>query len=220
MMKLLAGIFCVCAASSASALTVHTSPFIATVTATNDFELAPPGCCYDGTAGYTEQGITATYVGTPGRINFGFPLYGVRTWYPQGGSDGYTRLTFGGPVRAVQFLVGSGYGWFESPAFLFYDVRLGGVSIGSGIAGGAAVFGTSGSWYGFSGASFDEVRLQVRNDGGTVFDPAAYERGAFDMIQIGEAIPEPGTWAMLIAGFGLVGSALRSRRRRREAPAA
>nr|WP_328831489.1 PEPxxWA-CTERM sorting domain-containing protein [Thermaurantiacus tibetensis] len=81
------------------------------------------------------------------------------------------------------------------------------------------MFGSSGFWYGFSGATFDEVRLQVRNDGGAAFDPVAYEAGAFDMIQIGAAgvIPEPGTWALLVAGFGLVGGALR---RRREALAA
>jgi hypothetical protein len=32
------------------------------------------------------------------------------------------------------------------------------------------------------------------------------------------AIPEPGTWAMLLLGFGAVGAAIRNRRRVQPAP--
>lgn len=34
-----------------------------------------------------------------------------------------------------------------------------------------------------------------------------------DHLQIGTAVPQPGTWAMLIAGFGMVGAATRLGRR-------
>ncbi len=212
-MKHIAALVLFASAASASALTLHTSPFIAAPTATNNFEAAPAGCCFDGTLGYTEQGITATYVGGPGAIwTDGAVLEGLLSWYPNGGSVGFTQITFGGVVDAVQFLAGSG--WFGGEPTLYYEVLLGGVSIGSGVAGPVPVFTAGGTWYGFSGASFDEVRLQVRTDGGSTFDSGAYEAGAFDMIQIGSAgvVPEPGTWAMLIAGFGLVGAASRRRR--------
>ncbi len=33
------------------------------------------------------------------------------------------------------------------------------------------------------------------------------------MKMLGAAVPEPATWAMMIAGFGLAGSALRRRQR-------
>jgi hypothetical protein len=36
-----------------------------------------------------------------------------------------------------------------------------------------------------------------------------------DHLQFGTAVPEPGSWAMLIAGFGLVGAAARRRRHRK-----
>ena len=40
-------------------------------------------------------------------------------------------------------------------------------------------------------------------------DPAYYR---LDNISVGGAVPEPATWVSLIAGFGLLGMALRRRR--------
>lgn len=216
-MKTIASIILLAAATSAGAVTVETTDFITSPTAQNGFEGIGSTSVYPGASGYTEQGITVTYVGGPGNIwTDSQPTPdGVYSWYPNGGSNGYTRITFGGTVTAVEFLAGSG--WFGGTAVLFYDVLLGGVSQASGSAGIVPVFNDGFAFYGFSGGSFDEVRLQVRTDGGTFFDPSAYEAGAFDAIQIGDGtggVPEPATWAMMILGFGLVGAAARRRTNR------
>jgi hypothetical protein len=104
------------------------------------------------------------------------PPEGIRSWYPDGGSTGYTRITFGGTVDAVEFQVGSGWNGFT--ATLYFEVLLAGSTLASGIAGPVPVYPNGFVFYGFSGATFDEVRLQVRMDGGADFDPAAFEAGA------------------------------------------
>jgi hypothetical protein len=38
------------------------------------------------------------------------------------------------------------------------------------------------------------------------------DRLAFDVMGYDLAVPEPGTWMMLISGFGFIGAALRRRR--------
>jgi hypothetical protein len=201
-------------ASAASAITVETTDFITSPTAQNGFEGITVDTGFDGTAGHTENGITVTYIGTPGSIwTVSQPAAeGVRSWYPDGGSTGYTRITFGGDVTAVEFRAGSG--WFDGTVNLAYDVLLDGVSIATGIAGTVPTFQNGFVFYGFSGATFDEVRLQAALDI-TAFNPDTYEALALDDIQIGDGtgvIPEPATWAMMIAGFGLVGVAARRRR--------
>jgi len=53
----------------------------------------------------------------------------------------------------------------------------------------------------------DDINTLVFRSSGNAFE--------YDTIGITTgAVPEPGTWAMLIAGFGLVGAAARRRRRR------
>jgi hypothetical protein len=48
---------------------------------------------------------------------------------------------------------------------------------------------------------------KVGNEDGVISSVAIYQTGT-----PGEVVPEPATWAMLIAGFGLVGGAMRRRR--------
>ena len=62
--------------------------------------------------------------------------------------------------------------------------------------------------------SFSENRLAI-NWQGLQFDPSDTIRFNFTYAgQIG-AVPEPASWALLIAGFGLVGGAMRSASRRK-----
>lgn len=55
----------------------------------------------------------------------------------------------------------------------------------------------------------------------TAWNPAdpAFTIDFFTPVGVASAVPEPGTWAMLIAGFGLMGAALRTRPRRKAAQA-
>jgi hypothetical protein len=47
----------------------------------------------------------------------------------------------------------------------------------------------------------------------TFLNPTAADLIAFDVIGYDVAVPEPATWAMMIAGFGFVGAAMRRRRK-------
>lgn len=208
-----------------AAVTIHTSNFLTSWTNYNGFEGMGRTITYDGHVGYTEQDITALYVGTPGVImsNMGF-AEGRYSWYPNAGSDGYTSLTFGGIIEGVSFLASTGFGGASSPN-LYYELLLDGVTISTGLAGGLNIFGDSWKWYGFSGVQFDELRLQARSDQGTDFRPTAYDALAIDGVRfngyweapeppVPPAIPEGPIWALMIAGFGLTGVGLRRRRRR------
>lgn len=56
--------------------------------------------------------------------------------------------------------------------------------------------------------SFDRV---VYTGTGSGFHPFGIDNLRFD--QAAQAVPEPGTWAMMLAGFGIVGGAMRRRQR-------
>ena len=43
---------------------------------------------------------------------------------------------------------------------------------------------------------------------------SAYIRGKIDLYSVASGVPEPATWAMMIIGFGGVGTMVRSARRR------
>lgn len=205
-------------ASAAGAVTIETTNFVASPTNFNGFE----GSMGDLSAGvYTEDGIKVEYVGSAGiTATIGAPE-GNFSWYENGGGTGYTRITLadGGSFNAIQFLTGSGFG--GGMLTLTFDVLSNGVSQLTGSAGPAPGYGggapSAFTYYGFSGSVFDEVRLQVRFDGAT-FNPTSYEAGIYDAIAIGtggrspSAAPEPASWALMIAGFGLAGASLRRRR--------
>jgi hypothetical protein len=58
---------------------------------------------------------------------------------------------------------------------------------------------------GYAG-SVDEIRI-VGNNGYYVVDDVTFD----NLVSVGGGVPEPATWAMMLAGFGLVGFAARRR---------
>ena len=190
-----------------AALTVHTSAFLTSVTHYNGFEGIGQNYSFPANTPYTEDTITAEYVGTAIIWTDSQLMEGAYSWYPNGSGTGYTKVTFG-PTSAIQFAMGSG--WFGGTPVLQYEVLSGGNLIGSGAIAGVSTY-TGFGYYGFSGAVFDELRLQVVNPGGGRFDPNANEAGAYDAFSTGTTVPEPATWALMIGGFGMVGFAVRRR---------
>jgi hypothetical protein len=63
----------------------------------------------------------------------------------------------------------------------------------------AAVNTSAANFYGFTGSSFDSIRVTNLNS----------DYWLIDNVQVGSSVPEPASWAMLIAGFGLSGAAMR-----------
>lgn len=89
----------------------------------------------------------------------------------------------------------------------------------------ANVFAIDTNSCGFAGCGYQSSLSAIDSAGtfGFFFNgaPGAYQEyssntgGSFTTITISDAgdVPEPATWAMMVGGFGLVGTALRTRRR-------
>jgi len=199
-------------APAQAALTAHTGKFLGSVTHYNGFEGIGSSTSYPGASPYAEDGITVVYVGVATNIwTDSQILEGAYSWYPNGGSNGYTAVTFAA-TDAIQFAASSG--WLSGGGYLQYQVLNGGSIIGTGSLGMLPVYPGIGNsdfgYYGFSGATFDEIHLQVAR--GTLdFNPGANEAGTYDAFSIGSAVPEASTWALMIAGAGVIGAAARRR---------
>ena len=89
----------------------------------------------------------------------------------------------------------------------YTQVLAGELSRGTGQALAAESFGLGGT------ARYVQIAL----DGNHQKYPETYGYAPIGLSEVrftGSAVPEPATWAMMIAGFGLAGAALRSARRR------
>lgn len=215
MRKLILAAFLATSALPASALTVHTSQFIfGGGTNFTSFENLGYVTAGDGVNSYSEDGIDVAYVGTGAIWSQSQPTPdGVYSWYPDGGGSGYTSFTFD-DVSGFQLLVGSGF--FNEGLTISWEVLLDGALVNTGsLDNYAPSYGNGWAYFGFSDALFDEVHLQVRSGSGP-FDAGAFEAGAYDAVTLTNAIPggvpEPASWALMIAGFGLVGAAARRRK--------
>jgi hypothetical protein len=205
------------ATAANAGVTVRNDDFLGNTGAFNGFE-AIGTKYYPGSNGYTEGGIKVQYHGLQATTLTTLKPEGARSWTPLAGGFGYTSISLanGGGFDAIEFLAGTSA--LTGGTRLQYQLFHQGVMVFDGFASGIGNIHSPLKRFGFQGTDgqlFDEVRLQ--NLSGKSFDQYGYDRLVLDSVTINAAIsavPEPATWAMMIVGFGAVGSMVRSSRRR------
>lgn len=145
-------------AATAHAATVHLANIVAAPIGVMDFEDVP-AVLLTGAIGHTADGIRIQQVdGNPGLDIWTAAGLGTgRSWFPSGGDDGWTRITRLGGLNfdALSFFGGSG--WITPPQTLYFELADDDVVVLSGTLD--ATF--QGSWFGFAGGDFDEVRIRA-----------------------------------------------------------
>ncbi len=105
-------------------------------------------------------------------------------------------LQFDSPISAISFSINSDVAGVRIYSFLDGDLVESQKT--------TTDFTQSNNYYGFTGSSFDYLLI----------DPGSTSNYfVLDNISFGSAAPEPGTWALMFAGVGLIGGVLRARRR-------
>ena len=215
---LLAGLSITTAANAG--VTVHNNDFLSAAgNSFNGFE-GFSSTFYHGSTAYTEGGIKVQYVGSDPWILTTQDAEGQNSWTPYNGGNGYTKISLasGADFSAIEFLAGT-TNWYGSSR-LQYQLFNNGALVSSGYTGSLGNVHSNLKTIGFSGTNgtlFDELRVQNIFD--KHFDAGETDRLILDNITIKSAsltsaVPEPATWAMMIIGFGAVGSMARSSRRR------
>ncbi len=165
------------------------------------FNCPGPGSCVDldGTSGPGRLTSLSSFSFNAGdTIRLSYELSGNQR---VGGSDGwFSGFTFAGATQLNNY----GFNYFGS------DVVVGnflttGITTSTTIASNApfaqrSLFFTAGN----AGSLTFNIGTNSADNFGPVLDNVT--------LDISNAVPEPATWGMMIAGFGIVGSALRRRR--------
>ena len=104
-------------------------------------------------------------------------------------------ILFGGDITAAAFGVAT------NPATTFFEALDNGIVVES-FAAATHFNGSTNYYFGFQGITFDEIRVTVGGD----------RQMLIDNVQIG-AVPEPATYALLVAGLAAVAGVARRRQR-------
>jgi len=181
--------------------------------ASTDFASIGVAYDYDGTAGYSDGGVTLTYVGTPGSIwTTSQPAApSGYSWYTPG-SIGYTdiSLTGGGRFTDIDLVLGTGWG-FTTP-WLTYAFVSGGSVVATGAWGALpthddGLVGIDLS----SDVPITDVWLQATPVAG-VFNAGNSDALAIAQVSLTSAVPEPASWSLSLAALAALGLAARRRR--------
>ena len=162
----------------------------------------------EGGLSFTRTGLSfenngCGYAGCGGHAGF----TGFTGNYMYGAGSGYfeIRRADGGVLSGLEFILGSGLP--PALASVSWTAFLQGAVVGSGSA-----YLPAGTVLGFSGGGFDTFRYtDIATNNGLPNVPAFDSVSA--QFQSAAAVPEPGTWAVMILGFGLTGAAMRRRSR-------
>jgi hypothetical protein len=113
-------------------------------------------------------------------------------WFIDGTGGSRATFTFATPITA--FGLDTAFSQARTATF------------SGGVSGSLALAANTASFFGvISDTPFTSVVVEVSGSGVNVgFDALAYGTAAT------AGVPEPGTWALMIAGFGLLGAAMRS----------
>ena len=183
--------------------------------ASTDFSTIGATGAYDGTAGYSNGGVTLTYVGTPGAIwtTSQSAAPSGYSWYTPG-SNGYTdiSLTGGGTFTGTDLILGTGWG-FTVP-WLAYAFVANGSVVATGAWGALPTHDD-----GLVAVSLDsavpitDLWLQATPVEG-VFDAGNSDALAIAQVSLTgvSAVPEPAGWSLALAGLAALGAAARRRR--------
>ncbi|WP_235890511.1 PEPxxWA-CTERM sorting domain-containing protein [Sandaracinobacter neustonicus] len=134
----------------------------------------------------TNQSLTQSVYLAAGNYEIGFSLYAPGNGYGNAGDASFSGTIAG--VTLVNRLVS------EGPKQAWEAFSGNATVVSSGWYDVSFVFNTG--YHPSKDVVIDQVYIMSSKDGGTVIP----------------GVPEPATWAMLIAGFGLVGAAARRRR--------
>lgn len=169
-----------------------------------DFGITCNGSCVDldGSSGPGSITSLASFAFNAGdAVRLSFALGGSQR---SSAFDGYfVELTFGGMTSVLNY----GFNWGGGDIVVFPSVSTTGIYSSTGIAGTdpfgpRSVFFTAGT----AGTLKFSIGTQSADNIGPLLDDVKL------VIDSG-AVPEPAAWAMMLAGFGLVGGAMRRRQK-------
>jgi hypothetical protein len=192
---------------------VYTGPGYATSTSTRDFNSAvntppipgAPNGQYIGGSNELVSGNVFAANGSATNVNVN----------PDGGSDRYLAiqggsytLLFGAPIQFLSFIIGS----VDSYNSLQLNFSDGSTQSFSGLQ--ITTGSTASSVGSFNSAISGRVTYDFQGGAGLLSAVFSSTQPTLEIDDIVTAVPEPAAWSLMILGFGLVGSQLRTRRRK------